>query len=423
MAHVQKFTRGSVGGLSNHIERKTENHSNKDIDKERTHENYDLCEKEGDMLSRYQERLDEVYCLNRADVNVMADWIVTLPEELKEAPESSQKRFFEETYDFLSERYGEENVLAGVVHNDETTPHMHFAFMPVTYDEKREREKVSAKEVLNRNELKSFHQDLDNHLKERIPQIYQKGVLNDKTIGVENVETLKKHSAEIERLSEGMEEKKRAINKEFKQVNQLEGKVRSVHDTREKLDEFEKNLGRTITGKRIMSSKDLNELKKFVTGIHKNEIRQIKVARDLKSENRELSNDLHDTSEKLNLVEEQKRDLIHDNDYLESKIERLETKNSVLEDKLAVANSKLLENGYDLSKMPEIELKGRLVIDRLENGYEPKNKKVADNWKDILQKNKDKKLINSEKLNQAMEKLKLITQKIISKVKDIGLSL
>src|SRR5699024_12797917 len=79
----------------------------------------------------------------------------------------------------------------------ETTPHMHFAFMPVTYDEKREREKVSAKEVLNRNELKSFHQDLDNHLKERIPQIYQKGVLNDKTIGVEDVPTLKKHSKEI----------------------------------------------------------------------------------------------------------------------------------------------------------------------------------------------------------------------------------
>src|SRR5699024_11970752 len=90
-----------------------------------THENYDLCEKECDMTSRYQERLDEVHCLNRADVKVMADWIVTLPEELNGAPEGSQKQFFEETYDFLSERYGEENVLAGVVHNDETTPHMH----------------------------------------------------------------------------------------------------------------------------------------------------------------------------------------------------------------------------------------------------------------------------------------------------------
>src|SRR5699024_7626028 len=80
MAHVQKFSRGAVGGLSSHIERKTKNHSNKDIDTERTHENYDLCEKDGDMISRYKERLDEVHCLNRKDVKVMADWVVTLPE-------------------------------------------------------------------------------------------------------------------------------------------------------------------------------------------------------------------------------------------------------------------------------------------------------------------------------------------------------
>src|SRR5699024_5119439 len=100
MVHIQKFSHVYVVSLSNHIKRKTENHSNKEIDKERTHENYDLCEKECDMTSRYQERLDEVHCLNRADVKVMADWIVTLPEELNGAPEGSQKQFFEETYDF-----------------------------------------------------------------------------------------------------------------------------------------------------------------------------------------------------------------------------------------------------------------------------------------------------------------------------------
>lgn len=423
MAHVQKFARGSVGGLSNHIERKTENHSNKEIDKERTHENYDLCEKEGDMTSRYQERLDEVHCLNRADVKVMADWIVTLPEELNGAPEGSQKQFFEETYDFLSERYGEENVLAGVVHNDETTPHMHFAFMPVTYDEKREREKVSAKEVLNRNELKSFHQDLDNHLKERIPQIYQKGVLNDKTIGVEDVPTLKKHSKEIERLNKVMDEKKRNLNKQIKKVNQLEGKAKNVYDTRNKLDEFENKLGKTILGKRTMTSKDLNELKKFVTGVQKVGLKSVGVVERLENENLDLSHDLRKTSEKLDSVNEHKRDLIRDNNYLESKINRLEVENSTLEDKLTVANSKLLEKDYELSKMPKIEFKGRLVIDRLEKGYEPKNKKVANNWKGILEENKEKKLINNQQLNQAMEKLKMIMQKIISKIKDIGLSL
>src|SRR5699024_7544882 len=126
MAHVQKFARGSVGGLSNHIERKTENHSNKEIDKDRTHENYDWCVKEGDMTSRYQARFDEVHCLLRAAVVVMAAWRVTLAGELDGAPEGSQKLFAGDTYDFLSERYGEDNVLAGVVHNDGTSPHMHF---------------------------------------------------------------------------------------------------------------------------------------------------------------------------------------------------------------------------------------------------------------------------------------------------------
>src|SRR5699024_11720245 len=99
---------------------------------ERRHENYALWEKEGDMTSRYQARLDEVHCLNRADVKVMAAWIVTLPEELNGAPEGSQKQFSEETYDSLAERDGEENVLAGVVHNEETTPRIHIAYRPGT---------------------------------------------------------------------------------------------------------------------------------------------------------------------------------------------------------------------------------------------------------------------------------------------------
>src|SRR5699024_10299992 len=156
-----------------------------------------------------------------------------------------------------------------VVHNDETTPHMHFAFMPVTYDEKREREKVSAKEVLNRNELKSFHQDLDNHLKERIPQIYQKGLLNDKTIGVQDVPTLKKHAKENDRTNKGKDEKKSNLNKKIKKLSELEGKAKNVYDNRNKVDEFENKLGKTILGQITMSSKDLNELKKFVTGVQK----------------------------------------------------------------------------------------------------------------------------------------------------------
>lgn len=72
MAHVEKFNKGSMQGLTNHWERKTENHSNKDIDNERSYLNYDLCEKDGDILERMKERLEEVYCSNKKDVNVCA---------------------------------------------------------------------------------------------------------------------------------------------------------------------------------------------------------------------------------------------------------------------------------------------------------------------------------------------------------------
>src|SRR5699024_11921039 len=36
-----------------------------------------------------------------------------------------QKRFFEESYNLLSERYGKQNVAYATVHNDERKPHMH----------------------------------------------------------------------------------------------------------------------------------------------------------------------------------------------------------------------------------------------------------------------------------------------------------
>lgn len=39
-----------------------------------------------DMLSRFNARLNNVYCMKRDDVKALATWIVTLPEEIAEAP-------------------------------------------------------------------------------------------------------------------------------------------------------------------------------------------------------------------------------------------------------------------------------------------------------------------------------------------------
>ena len=250
MAHVQKYTKGNVQGLSIHWDRKTENHSNLDIDNERSDLNYDLCEKEGDTLSRMNQRLSEVHAFKRNDLKVCADWVVTLPENLKEISEKEQCEFFEKTYEFLANRYGgEKNVLSANVHMDETTPHMHFAFMPVVWDEKKQREKVSAKEVLTRKELKTFHQDLDTFLKQEIPHIYKEGILNDKTIGVDTVKDLKKHSEEIQKQKDQQKADATAEMKVFKEPKQV-------------LKKIEASAKKTMFGDKVtLPSKDFEKLK------------------------------------------------------------------------------------------------------------------------------------------------------------------
>ena len=96
MAHLQKFGKGSLTGLATHIERKTENHSNQDIDNERSHLNRDFMNEldNSNMITRYNERIEQVYCMDRADVKSVASWVVTLPEELKECNELEVNQFF-----------------------------------------------------------------------------------------------------------------------------------------------------------------------------------------------------------------------------------------------------------------------------------------------------------------------------------------
>lgn len=141
MAHLAKYTRGSIGNLTRHYERakseKTGEYikfSNQDIDVSRTCENYNLAP-ERNQLKFIKQRCDEVHCLKRKDVNVMCSWVVTLP---KNFDKEKERKFFEECYNFLKDRYGgEKNVISAYVHKDEITPHLHYSFVPVIFDSKK----------------------------------------------------------------------------------------------------------------------------------------------------------------------------------------------------------------------------------------------------------------------------------------------
>lgn len=196
MAHVMKHTKASCGHMFAHFDRRAEHISNENLDRTRTHLNYNLAiHQQMDQGEFVRKRCSEVRMQNRKDVNIMASWVVTVPKDL---PLEEHKQFFQGCYDFLENRYGKENVVSSYVHMDEITPHMHFAFVPVVPDKKRDGFKVSAKECITRTDLQSFHQQLETHLENVLG--HEVGILNEATReGNKSIAELKRSGA-TERL-------------------------------------------------------------------------------------------------------------------------------------------------------------------------------------------------------------------------------
>ncbi len=215
MANFAKHGKGAVGHLGLHFERglgadgERVKYNNEAIDVSRSHLNYNLGPERNMTHAQYiGQRTSEVYCFNRADVKVLGTWSVTLPKG--QGLEGREREFFEKTYEFLKNRYGgEKNVVSAYVHMDETTPHMHFAFVPVVPDKKKGL-KVSMKECVDRKDLLSFHQDLERELAKTFGR--EVGILNGATKeGNQSIAELKRHSA-MDRLKEINDEKNKATN-------------------------------------------------------------------------------------------------------------------------------------------------------------------------------------------------------------------
>lgn len=218
MAHMMKHTRASCGHMFAHFDRKAEHISNENLDRTRTHLNYNLAtHQQMDQGEFVRKRCSEVRCQNRKDVNVMVSWVVTAPKDL---PEAEHKAFFQASYDFLKKRYGLENVVSAYVHMDEVTPHMHFAFVPVVHTFKQDRKnpnistevyKVSAKECVNRHDLQSFHESLQRYVSKELG--HEVSILNEATKeGNRSIEELKRQSA-TERLQEATDKASEIVSK------------------------------------------------------------------------------------------------------------------------------------------------------------------------------------------------------------------
>ena len=164
MAAVEKFSTTAICNILRHNNRQIANPSNKDIDPLQSQKNYSLLNQPESSYDLFLSRKKDLYCYKRQDVKVLIGWVVTLP---KNYPLKKQRVFFECVHQFLIERYGENNCVQSVVHNDESgQPHLHFCFIPAVPDKKHGGEKICANDVITRRELRNFHSDLQRYLNE-----------------------------------------------------------------------------------------------------------------------------------------------------------------------------------------------------------------------------------------------------------------
>ncbi|MDM7642604.1 MobV family relaxase [Leuconostoc citreum] len=405
MAHLKKNTRGSVPGLAVHFERKTDHHTNKEIDVSKTYLNQDLMADASDMLSRFNARLNNVYCMKRDDVKALATWIVTLPEEIAEAPYEQQSAFFEATTNFLNDRYGQENAVAAVVHYDETTPHLHYAFVPVVFDVKKSRYKVSAKEVLTRHDLQTFHEDLDQHLKKVLP-FYEQGILNHKTLPFENVAEIKKYNDQFNALKTELADIEDNIRAKQAVLKITDQALTEVDLAEKQIDAFKQALSKNLFGKTVLKPDDLDRFKNVLATMKKATLQSQHETEELKQTLRQVKDQLADVKADYQSLKETHQAL---------------QKRQRDQQQLDYAMRDMLKNDYGVDKLSHTDVEARYVLYKLDHEELTKNKKVAQSWLKTLttaRADPDTKIAPT-RLYWGIEQVKALINRIIELTRDL----
>lgn len=205
-------------------------YDNQDIDTSRSYLNQDIIH--GDMTD-LNARMSEISHQKRKDLVACCGVVITLPAELHSSDLASQNRFFNYCTNFIKEKFGEKNVVYATIHHDETTPHIHIGFVPVTQIERKYRskakkgetytqERISAKDVITKSMLNSFHNELDQYITEKIGKKVSILTNNTKRKNL-SINELKQKT--IDRTNEVLERANSLDNLKFKKKKSLLGKV------------------------------------------------------------------------------------------------------------------------------------------------------------------------------------------------------
>lgn len=230
---MEKRNAGNIVGMFKHNERKNENYSNEDINRELSSQNYQLIECDS-YKEKINQEIKERYKVNksiRKDAVLCVETVFTSDKEFFDKLTPEQERlYFEKSVEFLKEQFGEKNIIFATVHKDETTPHLHAGFIPMTDDGR-----LSYKNFVNsKYDLIKLQDKYFEKMVEFFPELER---------GQNSKETKARHLANQEYK---IQQKEKAMELQLEQINknamELEEKKKKLEAKKERLKTEDEKL-------------------------------------------------------------------------------------------------------------------------------------------------------------------------------------
>lgn len=258
------------------------------VDKTKTHLNYKMIETTKSLQELQEERMKGVFRLNRSDVVESFSIVCTLPSD-REYTKEEQEEFFQKSFEFVQQQFGQENVLQGYVHLDETTPHLHCVVLPIVECDMSKKsihydEKLSCKEVLTPKLFRDFHTNYQHYLDDEL-------------------------SFETRVVSEALEYFEGLPTKESKDIKSLKNE--------EKKSSFDK-IRQLYVEEVDVNNKIIDEHFKVVAQM---EEKQQKLIETYENQQQELTNSFDELQEKYNALYEFTSQVVDENEFVKGYLE------------------------------------------------------------------------------------------------------
>lgn len=252
---MEKYKRQEVSPVEQENERdETYQASNPQIDSTRTHFNYNIIYPMKSYMEIINGRLSELELKRkiRSDAILMNSFIVTSDGEyFKGLHPWEQRKFFRDCAEFLSRKYGEENMISAIVHMDETTPHMHLNFIPINEG------RLSSKSLFDRQKLAQLQTELHESIGKKWG--LQRGMEGSQAKHLSTAEFKAK------KIIEGAEQREREINEQTEkkkaELDDLTQTAKAVADAQNKpVPKKRKDAEKEIVSLRTTNAAQAHEL-------------------------------------------------------------------------------------------------------------------------------------------------------------------